>query len=60
MPEVLSLMDAANAGKKAGLWGFGASLNPYQHDTDEHRAWENARMHALGMRLNGRALRRMP
>ena len=58
--DTLSLMDAALEGKKAGMWGFGAAMNPYQDDTDEHKAWEHARMYALSLRLSGHVLRRMP
>lgn len=59
-PEQIAIMDAANEGRKAGAWGFGASLNPHQPSTPEYEAWEKARTHTIGMRLNGRALRRMP
>ena len=60
-PEILSLMDAAAEGKKAGMWGHGPEMNPYSDNhCPEFKAWENARLHAVAIRLNGNALRRMP
>lgn len=59
-PEQLKILDAANDGRKAGLWGYGASLNPHQPGTPEHEAWDKARMQTLSRRLNGPALRRLP
>lgn len=52
-PEELSLQDAAIEGAKAGQMGFGASLNPYQDNTPEHREWDEKRMQALASRLAG-------
>ena len=60
-PEQLSIMDAANDGRMAGVWGRQSSLNPYQAGSPEHDAWEKARMQTLSMRLRGGpALRRLP
>lgn len=50
-PEELSMQDAAIAGAEAGRRGNGASLNPYQDHTPEHRKWEDCRLQALGESL---------
>lgn len=47
-----ALMQAQTEGQQAGEFGFGASLNPYQDDTEQHAVWENARTAAIGYRLN--------
>lgn len=51
-PEILSLMDAAAAGMKAGMYGHGASMNPYDHATPEYAEWERHRLSVIGYRLN--------
>lgn len=50
-PEVLSLMDAAAAGRKAGMYGHGASMNPYDHATPEYAEWDRQRLAVIGYRL---------
>lgn len=59
-PEQYVLLEAANLGKKAGLWGCGPHSNPYPEGTPEHGAWEKARSLAIGARLNGTSMRRLP
>lgn len=53
-PEILSLMDAAAAGRKAGMYGHGASLNPYDHATPEHAEWNKQRLAVIAFRLNSK------
>ncbi len=50
-PEELSLQDARIAGVKAGHLGHGASMNPYQDYTPEHKEWESARMQSQAQHL---------
>lgn len=50
-PEELSLQDAAIDGARAGQRGTAASLNPYDHTTPEHNAWEDARRQAIAQQL---------
>lgn len=50
----LSLIDAGNAGRKAGMFGHGASLNPYDHGTPEHAEWDKHRLATIGARLAGK------
>lgn len=50
-PDELSLMQAAVEGQRAGVMGHGASMNPYQDDTPEHREWERVRLNTIGQRL---------
>lgn len=50
--EVLSLIDAGNAGRKAGMLGHGASMNPYSDPlSPEFQEWERQRMATIGARL---------
>lgn len=55
LADELSLQQAAMEGQKAGQAGYGASMNPYQDDTPEHREWERMRMNTIGARLNSLA-----
>ena len=50
-PEVLSMIDAASAGRAAGMLGHGASMNPYQDRTPEYVEWEKHRLATIGARL---------
>lgn len=54
-PEELSLIDAGNEGRKAGMLGTAAALNPFDHGTPEHQEWERQRMAAIAARLGGQA-----
>jgi hypothetical protein len=57
-PEQLSLQDAFSEGQRAGGFGHGASMNPYQDGCPEHREWERARMAVIGAALNKAFIRR--
>lgn len=50
----LSLIDAGNDGRKAGMLGLGASMNPFDHGTPEHAEWDKHRLATIGARLAGR------
>lgn len=50
-PEILSLMDAAAEGRRAGNLGVAPSLNPYQDYTPEAIEWEKARLSVIRYRL---------
>lgn len=54
-PEELSVLDAAAQGQKAGEYGHGASMNPYQSETPENTVWENNRAMTISVRLNSLA-----
>lgn len=51
--DELSLQDAAIAGRKAGMLGHGAAMNPYQPGVAEYDEWEKFRSTTIGARLNG-------
>lgn len=51
-PEILSLQDAFAEGVRAGGFGHGASMNPYQDNTPEHHEWNRGRLSAIGAALN--------
>ena len=53
--EAAALADAFSEGARAGLMGFGASLNPWQSNTREHAEWERGRMSTLAQFLGRRA-----
>lgn len=54
-PAELSLIDAGNAGRQAGMLGTAAALNPYDHGTPEHAEWEKWRLATIAARLEGKA-----
>lgn len=53
-PELLSLIDAANAGRAAGMHSHGASLNPYSDNSPEFQEWERHRLATISARLAGK------
>lgn len=57
-PEILSLQDAAAAGRQAGMQDNGSSMNPYQAGLAEYDVWESARSVTIGARLNGALARK--
>lgn len=50
----LSVMDAAEQGQKAGEYGHGAGMNPFDAGSPEHLVWENNRATVIAYRLNSR------
>jgi hypothetical protein len=48
--ELLSIQDAFAEGGRAGARSLSASLNPFQHPSPEHDAWERGRFGALTVR----------
>jgi hypothetical protein len=46
--------EARYQGHTAGQMLFGASLNPYPHNTQLYIVWDDARLNEIGRRLNSR------
>ena len=55
-PEILSVLDAAAEGTKAGKLFQSAAMNPYQCGLPEYDAWENGRSSYILFALNTRIL----
>lgn len=50
--DALSLIDAGNAGRQAGMFGHGASMNPYSDPmSPEFQEWERWRLATIGARF---------
>jgi len=50
-PDEMSLAQAVTDGVKAGTLSLAAALNPYDHETPEHKLWEAARFRAFAAKL---------
>ena len=49
--EDAARMDAFSEGQRAGMRGNGPNLNPFDHESPLHQAWERGRMAGLGLVL---------
>lgn len=52
-PEELSMQDAAIEGARAGHKGHGRDMCPYDHESPEYKAWDDARLQAIATSLAG-------
>jgi len=51
--DEMSLIDAGNEGRKAGMMGHGASMNPYTDpNSPEFQEWDRQRLATIGARLS--------